>query len=142
MKMKKVLMIVLVAIMVLAIGACGNKADGGGAADSSDGGSSASSGISGIDLEGEGRQTIQSERVTLEKLKEVAAWANDMGDDKFNLTYDDFKAKLGVDANEYEWSGMNGAFFWFASDEDGPYLSPVFKEGNGTLFALGGLNVG
>ena len=155
MRTKKLLIVLMVALLVFAMGACGKKAADSSSSDSPAGdtaaaedtateeaaSSSGGGGLASLDLEGEGRQPISDERVTLEKLKEVAAWANDMGDDKFKLTYADFKAQLGVDANEYEWTGMNGAYFWYPSDEDGPYLSPVFTGGDGVLFALGGMNV-
>lgn len=136
MKTKRILIIVLAMVLMIALCACGQKADTGGAAEPE---ANAAEADAGFDLKGEGKQAVSEDRATVEQLQAALDWQEGMGDEKFKLTYEDYKAQIGCDASEYEWNGTsnNGAYYWYASDDESVSLTPVFKNGDGTLFAGG-----
>ena len=136
MKTKKIFLVILAVVLLFTLSACGSKpTDNGASGDSADAGTEL-----GFDLKGEGKQTISEERATVDTLQAALDWQNGMSDaEKFSLTYEDYKAQIGLDANEYEWNGLSnyGVYYWYASDDDSVSLHPVFKNGDGTLFAGG-----
>jgi len=161
MNMKKLLIVVLAFVFVLSLGACGTKTDDNNAADdnntsivdennSVDENDSADENDSSdeaedvddgeFDIHGEGKQTVSEERATVETLQAAMDWQEGLpSDEKFALTYEDYKAQIGCDASEYEWNGLGnyGTYFWYASDDDGVSFHPTFKDGDGVLFAGG-----
>lgn len=136
MKTKKIFIVVLAVVLMLSLAACGQKDDAGSGAEAE---AEVAETGTGIDLKGSGRQTVSDERATEEQLQAALDWQESLGDDKFKLTYEDYKQQIGCDASEYEWNAASnyGVYYWFASDDDTVSLNPVFKDGDGTLFAGG-----
>lgn len=138
--MKKLVALLLVVVMALSLAACGAPAT-----KAPEDGSSF-----GIDLTKEGTQTMGEEMATVEVLKKTAeeyleggtlfAYSND------TRTYGDFKAYIGVDANEYQYNEDQNqrTYIWKASDDSTAWFAAIFqeKDGNWTLYASSSANLG
>lgn len=147
--MKKLIAILLAALLLVTLAACGNK-DGG----AKEGGSETKTvedGTSfGIDLTGEETQPMSEELAEVATLKKTAeeylegntlfVYSND------ERTYADFKEYIGVDASEYQYDAENQFrnYTWVASDDSTAKLVITFaeNEGNWTLYAAGSTNLG
>lgn len=146
--MKKLFAILLAAMLLFTMAACGNK-NGEGTPGASETQGAEDGTSFGIDLTGEGTQPMSEELAKMETLKKTAekylegstlfAYSND------ERTYADFKDYIGVDATEYQFDAENQYrnYIWKASDNSTAQLMITFaeNEGNWTLYAAGSTNL-
>ena len=133
--MKKSITLVLAALMMLSLAACG----GGGTKDT---------GLPGIDMKSAEVQTVSADRATLEVLNETfftylggLNYFTD-SDPQAKLTYADLKEHIGVDCSEYQYQEeyQRGVYTWYAAEDDACCLSLFFGD-NGKLMAAGAYNL-
>ena len=141
--MKKLVTLCLATMMILMLAACGGTQTP--ATTTPEDGSAF-----GIELTKEGVQAMGEEKVTVEVLKKTAeeyleggtmfAYSND------TRTYGDFKAYIGVDANEYQYNEDQNqrTYIWKASDDSTAWFAAIFqeKDGNWVLYASSSANLG
>ena len=134
--MKKSITLVLAALMMLSLAACGGGSkDKGGA-------------LPGIDMKSTDTQTVTSDRATLEVLNETfftylggLNYFTD-SDPQAKLTYADLKEHIGVDCSEYQYQEeyQRGVYTWYAAEDEACCLSLFFGD-NGKLVAAGAYNL-
>ena len=133
--MKKSITLVLAALMMLSLAACG----GGGTKDT---------GLPGIDLKSAEVQAVSADRATLEVLNETfftylggLNYFTD-SDPQAKLTYADLKEHIGVDCSEYQYQEeyQRGVYTWYAAEDEACCLSLFFGD-NGKLVAAGAYNL-
>ena len=133
--MKKSITLVLAALMMLSLAACG----GGGTKDT---------GLPGIDMKSAEVQAVSADRATLEVLNETfftylggLNYFTD-SDPQAKLTYADLKEHIGVDCSEYQYQEeyQRGVYTWYAAEDDACCLSLFFGD-NGKLMAAGAYNL-
>ena len=134
--MKKSITLVLAALMMLSLAACGGGSkDKGGA-------------LPGIDMKSTDTQTVTSDRATLEVLNETfftylggLNYFTD-SDPQAKLTYADLKEHIGVDCSEYQYQEeyQRGVYTWYAVEDEACCLSLFFGD-NGKLMAAGAYNL-
>ena len=134
--MKKSIMRVLAALMMLSLTACGGGSkDKGGA-------------LPGIDMKSAELQTVSSDRATLAVLNETfftylggLNYFTD-SDAQSKLTYADLKEHIGVDCAEYRYEAdyQRGVYTWYAAEDDACCLNLFFGD-NGKLMAAGAYNL-
>ena len=125
--MKKSITLVLAALMMLSLTACGGSKDKGGA-------------LPGIDMKSTDTQTVTSDRATLEVLNETfftylggLNYFTD-GDPQAKLTYADLKEHIGVDCSEYQYQEeyQRGVYTWYSQEDEACCLTLFFGD-NGKL---------
>ena len=133
--MKKSITLVLAALMMLSLTACGGSKDKGGA-------------LPGIDMKSTDTQTVTSDRATLEVLNETfftylggLNYFTD-SDPQAKLTYADLKEHIGVDCFEYQQHEeyQRGVYTWYPAEYEACCLSLFFGY-NGKLMASRAYNL-
>ena len=134
--MKKSITLVLAALMMLSLTACGGSKDKGGA-------------LPGIDMKSTDTQTVTSDRATLEVLNETfftylggLNYFTD-SDPQAKLTYADLKEHIGVDCSTYQYQEeyQRGVYTWYTGEDDACALA-LFIGDNGKLVAASAYNLG
>ena len=134
--MKKMIALLLTALMGLALTACGG--DGG----------SKDTGLPGVDMKSTEVQAVTSDRAELAVLNETfATYLGGLnyfteGDAQSKLTYAELKEHIGVDCSEYQYDEeyQRGVYTWYANEDDACCLSLFFGD-NGKLIAAGAYNL-
>lgn len=137
--MKKLAVIIMSILMVFSITACGGK-------ESKDP-IKAVAEVYGLDLKSTDEQEMSTERATKDKLSSAKHdfFKDTMmfeGTELENLTYDDIKAELGVDASYYYFEDAlveKQCFVWMAESKDASKLLISFTDGK--LYGLGSANL-
>ena len=125
--MKKSITLVLAALMMLSLAACGGGSkDKGGA-------------LPGIDMKSTDTQTVTSD--TFFTYLGGLNYFTD-SDPQAKLTYADLKELIGVDCSEYQYQEeyQRGVYTWYAAEDDACCLSLFFGD-NGKLIAAGAYNL-
>lgn len=134
--MKKSITLVLAALMMLSLAACGGGSkDKGGA-------------LPGIDMKSTDTQTVTSDRATLEVLNETfftyLGGLNyfTIDEPQSKMTYADLKAHIGVDCSEYRYDAdyQRGIYTWYAAEDEACALNLFFGD-DGKLVAAGAYNL-
>ena len=134
--MKKSITLVLAALMMLSLTACGGGSkDKGGA-------------LPGIDMKSTDTQTVTSDRATLEVLNETfftyLGGLNyfTIDEPQSKMTYADLKAHIGVDCSEYRYDAdyQRGIYTWYAAEDEACALNLFFGD-DGKLVAAGAYNL-
>lgn len=134
--MKKMNALLLTALMVLTLTACGG--DGG----------SKDTGLPGVDMKSTEVQAVTSDRAELAVLNETfATYLGGLNyftdsDPQAKLTYADLKEHIGVDCSEYQYQEeyQRGVYTWYAAEDEACCLSLFFGD-NGKLVAAGAYNL-
>lgn len=136
--MKKFLILMISIVMVFSLAACGG--NGG------SGGSSESSNAYNLDMKSTEAQPMSAERASAEVLRETAqTYFGGLnyfeGSEQENLTYNDVKEHIGVDASEYRYDVTQQAelYIWYVDGDDKASLNVWFV--NGKLNASGSINL-
>lgn len=143
--MKKFFAILLALTMILSLAACGG---GNGSNDNGDSDEKSESveEIYGLDLESTEKQPMSEERGERDAI--YTAVKEHFGDVTFfygtdfaNMTYDDLKELIGVDASYYYYDEDSSAqtFVWETSDYENALQAFYFQDGE--LYALGSSNM-
>ena len=133
--MKKMIALLLTALMVLALTACG---DGG----------SKDTGLPGVDMKSTEVQAVTSDRAALEVLNETfATYLGGLNyfsidEPQSKMTYADLKAHIGVDCSEYRYDAdyQRGIYTWYAAEDEACALKMFFGD-DGKLVAAGAYNL-
>ena len=136
--MKKFLILMISIVMVFSLAACGG--NGG------SGGSSESSNAYNLDMKSTEAQPMSAERASAEVLRETAqTYFGGLnyfeGSEQENLTYNDVKEHIGVDATENRYDDTQQAelYIWYVDGDDKASLNVWFV--NGKLNASGSINL-
>lgn len=142
--MKKIAAILLVLIMTVSLAACGGNGGNGGSGGS--GSSSESGNAYNLDMKSTEAQPMSTERASAEVLRETAqtylgGYNYFEGTEQANLTYNDIKEHIGVDASEYRYDDNRQAelYIWYVDDDDKASLNIWFIDGK--IDACGALNL-
>ncbi len=101
----------------------------------------------GLDLDSTAEQSMSTELTDSDTLRSIVhdylqGFTFFSGSEMENLTYDDFKNEIGVDATNYccreEGSSRMNMFTWIASDDATVKFSTFFRDGK--LYATGSTN--
>ena len=139
--MKKFLILMISIVMVFSFAACGGNGGNG-----ESGGSSESSNAYNLDMKSTEAQPMSTERASAEVLRETAqtyfGGLNSFeGSEQENLTYNDVKEHIGVDASEYRYDDTQQAelYIWYVDGDDKASLNVWFVDGK--LNACGAINI-
>lgn len=137
--MKKFLALMISIVMVFTLTACGG--DNG-----NNGGSTGNSNSYNLDMKSTEAQPMSKDRASADVLRETAqTYFGGLnyfeGTEQANLTYDDVKGHIGVDASEYRYDENRQAelYIWYAKGDDEASLNVWFI--NGKLDACGAINL-
>ena len=133
--MKKMSALLLTALMVLALTACGG--DGG----------SKDTGLP-VDMKSTEVQAVTSDRAELAVLNETfATYLGGLNyftidEPQSKMTYADLKAHIGVDCSEYRYDAdyQRGIYTWYAAEDEACALNLFFGD-DGKLVAAGAYNL-
>lgn len=139
--MKKFLILMISIVMVFSFAACGGNGGNG-----ESGGSSESSNAYNLDMKSTEAQPMSAERASAEVLRETAqTYFGGLnyfeGSEQENLTYNDVKEHIGVDASEYRYDDTQQAelYIWYVDGDDKASLNVWFVDGK--LNACGAINI-
>ena len=139
--MKRLIALLLALVMLLALTACGDKAD---KADASTGGSAAAPANDNpynLDYKSADLQAMTDERASKDALAEAGEYyMHGLSSDPTNftkLTYKDVAEHIGTDASEYQHfeSWGQDRYTWYVEGSEGASLLAVFDT-NGNLSAV------
>lgn len=138
--MKKFLILMISIVMVFSFAACGGN---GGSGES---GRPESSNAYNLDMKSTEVQPMSTERASAEVLRETAqtylgGYNYFEGTEQANLTYNDIKEHIGVDASEYRYDDTQQAelYIWYVDGDDKASLNVWFVDGK--LNACGAINI-
>ena len=139
--MKKFLILMISIVMVFSFAACGGNGGNG-----ESGGSLESSNAYNLDMKSTEAQPMSTERASAEVLRETAqTYLGGLnyfeGSEQENLTYNDIKEHIGVDASEYRYDDTQQAelYIWYVDGDDKASLNVWFVDGK--LNACGAINI-
>lgn len=124
-KMNKILAILLALTMMLALAACGGKADGGG--------KQANDNPYNLDYKSADLQPMTDERASREALIEAGEYymhgLSSVSEEVTKQTYADMAAHIGVDASEFQYFESWGQYryTWYVEGSEGASLLAVFN---------------
>ena len=138
--MKKFLILMISIVMVFSFAACnGNGGNG-------ESGSPESSNAYNLDMKSTEAQPMSTERASVDVLRETAqTYLGGLnyfeGSEQENLTYNDIKEHIGVDASEYRYDDTQQAelYIWYVDGDDKASLNVWFVDGK--LNACGAINI-
>lgn len=138
--MKKFLILMISIVMVFSFAACGGNG-GNGESDSPE-----SSNAYNLDMKSTEAQPMSTERASVDVLRETAqtylgGYNYFEGTEQANLTYNDIKEHIGVDASEYRYDDTQQAelYIWYVDGDDKASLNVWFVDGK--LNACGAINI-
>ena len=123
--MNKILAILLALTMMLALAACGDKADGGG--------KQANDNPYNLDYKSADLQPMTDERASREALIEAGEYymhgLSSVSEEVTKQTYADMAAHIGVDASEFQYFESWGQYryTWYVEGSEGASLLAVFN---------------
>ena len=133
--MKKFLILMISIVMVFSFAACGGN-----------GGNSEVTNAYNLDMKSTEAQPMSTERATIEVLRETAqtylgGYNYFEGTEQANLTYNDIKEHIGVDASEYRYDDSLQAelYVWYVDGDDNASLNIWFIDGK--INACGAINI-
>ena len=146
--MKKLLIAMISVIMMLALTACGG--GNGNSSNNGSNGESSSSAVSenpyNLDMKSTEAQPMSKERASAEVLREtfqtyLGGYNYFEGTEQANLTYNDVKGHIGVDASEYRYDDTQQAalYIWYVDGDDKASLNIWFIDGK--INACGAMNI-
>lgn len=128
-------------VMVFSFAACGGNSGNG-----ERGSSSESSNAYNLDMKSTEAQPMSAERASAEVLRETAqtylgGYNYFEGTEQANLTYNDVKEHIGVDASEHHYDDTQQAelYIWYVDGDDKASLNVWFVDGK--LNACGAINI-
>ena len=136
--MKKFLFLMISIVMVFSIAACDGNDEKGGSSDSGN--------AYNLDMKSTEAQPMSTERASVDVLRETAqtylgGYNYFEGTEQANLTYNDIKEHIGVDASEYRYDDTQQAelYIWYVDGDDKASLNVWFVDGK--LNACGAINI-
>ena len=138
--MKKFLILMISIVMVFSFAACGGNGGNG------ESGSPESSNAYNLEMKSTEAQPMSTERASVDVLRETAqtylgGYNYFEGTEQANLTYNDIKEHIGVDASEYRYDDTQQAelYIWYVDGDDKASLNVWFVDGK--LNACGAINI-
>lgn len=139
--MKKILVLMISIVMVFSFAACGGNGGNGESGSSSDSGNAYN-----LDMKSTETQPMSTKRASIEVLRETAqTYLGGLnyfeGTEQANLTYNDIKEHIGVDATMYRYDDTQQAelYIWYVDGDDKSMLNVWFVDGK--LNASGAINI-
>lgn len=136
--MKKFLFLMISIVMVFSIAACDGNDEKGGSSDSGN--------AYNLDMKSTETQPMSTKRASIEVLRETAqTYLGGLnyfeGTEQANLTYNDIKEHIGVDATMYRYDDTQQAelYIWYVDGDDKAMLNVWFVDGK--LNACGAYNL-
>lgn len=139
--MKKFLILMISIVMVFSFAACGGNGGNG-----ENGGTAETTNAYNLDMKSTETQPMSTKRASIEVLRETAqtylCGLNYFeGTEQANLTYNDIKEHIGVDATMYRYDDTQQAelYVWYVDGDDKASLNLWFVDGK--LNACGAINI-
>ena len=139
--MKKFLILMISIVMVFSFAACGGNGGNG-----ENGGTAETTNAYNLDMKSTETQPMSTKRASIEVLRETAqTYLGGLiyfeGTEQANLTYNDIKEHIGVDASEYRYDDTQQAelYIWYVDGDDKASLNVWFVDGK--LNACGAINI-
>ena len=144
--MKKIIILMMSLVMVLSFAACGGESSSQGGGNSEKTSSTVNDNPYNLDKKSTETQPMSTERASMEVLRETAhTYLGGLnyfeGAEQANLTYDDVKEHIGVDATVYRYDDNRQAelYIWYVDGDDKASLNLWFVDGK--LNACGVYNI-
>lgn len=139
--MKKLLILMVSIVMVFSLAACGGNGGNG-----ENGGTAETTNAYNLDMKSTEAQPMSTESASIEVLRETAqTYLGGLnyfeGTEQANLTYNDIKEHIGVDATMYRYDDTQQAelYIWYVDGDDKASLNVWFVDGK--LNACGAINI-
>lgn len=139
--MKKFLILMISIVMVFSFAACGGNGGNG-----ENGGTAETTNAYNLDMKSTETQPMSTKRASIEVLRETAqTYLGGLnyfeGTEQANLTYNDIKEHIGVDATMYRYDDTRQAelYVWYVDGDDKASLNLWFVDGK--LNACGAINI-
>ena len=139
--MKKILVLMISIVMVFSFAACGGNGGNG-----ENGGTAETTNAYNLDMKSTETQPMSTKRASIEVLRETAqTYLGGLnyfeGTEQANLTYNDIKEHIGVDATMYRYDDTQQAelYVWYVDGDDKASLNLWFVDGK--LNACGAYNL-
>ena len=139
--MKKFLILMISIVMVFSLAACGGNGGNG-----ENGGTAETTNAYNLDMKSTETQPMSTKRASIEVLRETAqTYLGGLnyfeGTEQANLTYNDIKEHIGVDATMYRYDDTQQAelYVWYVDGDDKASLNLWFVDGK--LNACGAINI-
>lgn len=139
--MKKFLILMISIVMVFSFAACGGNGGNG-----ENGGTAETTNAYNLDMKSTETQPMSTKRASIEVLRETAqTYLGGLnyfeGTEQANLTYNDIKEHIGVDATMYRYDDTQQAelYVWYVDGDDKASLNLWFVDGK--LNACGAINI-
>lgn len=139
--MKKLLILMISIVMVFSLAACGGNGGNG-----ENGGTAETTNAYNLDMKSTETQPMSTKRASIEVLRETAqTYLGGLnyfeGTEQANLTYNDIKEHIGVDATMYRYDDTQQAelYVWYVDGDDKASLNLWFVDGK--LNACGAINI-
>lgn len=139
--MKKLLILMVSIVMVFSLAACGGNGGNG-----ENGGTAETTNAYNLDMKSTETQPMSTKRASIEVLRETAqTYLGGLnyfeGTEQANLTYNDIKEHIGVDATMYRYDDTQQAelYIWYVDGDDKASLNVWFVDGK--LNACGAINI-
>lgn len=139
--MKKFLILMISIVMVFSFAACGGNGGNG-----ENGGTAETTNAYNLDMKSTETQPMSTKRASIEVLRETAqTYLGGLnyfeGTEQANLTYNDIKEHIGVDATVYRYDDNRQAelYIWYVDGDDKASLNLWFIDGK--LDACGVFNI-
>lgn len=139
--MKKLLILMVSLVMVFSLAACGGNGGNG-----ENGGTAETTNAYNLDMKSTETQPMSTKRASIEVLRETAqTYLGGLnyfeGTEQANLTYNDIKEHIGVDATMYRYDDTQQAelYVWYVDGDDKASLNLWFVDGK--LNACGAINI-
>lgn len=139
--MKKFLILMISIVMVFSFAACG-----GNGGNVENGGTAETTNAYNLDMKSTETQPMSTKRASIEVLRETAqTYLGGLnyfeGTEQANLTYNDIKEHIGVDATMYRYDDTQQAelYVWYVDGDDKASLNLWFVDGK--LNACGAINI-